>query len=292
MKILPVTVSYINDVMLCARLYYYTRVRNLRPPQMPVYMDQGTYLHALLETYYKGLMENYQGRDPAWTVEQLVEKAIEENRVKAMAPEMNLDPQDVSETEYQFREYVSHYKGDGLTPIAVEEPFSKLLFKDDELGVGVLVEGRIDLIGKPASHPDMQIVYDHKKTSRQKDPNVLMNQAFCYAWATGIRTFCLNEVGFQKTVPRNQRFKRHSWTYNPTQIQEWVGIATFWCKLVLGYIEDGVYPPNYTSCDKFGYVGGGGCRFREVCATIPDAREHKISQSFVEGPPHDPYVRD
>lgn len=74
------------------------------------------------------------------------------------------------------------------------------------------------------------------------------------------------------------RFVRGMTYRTADQLDEWVQDLKFWFAQAENFANFNHWPMNVTSCDKF-----GGCRFREVCAKSPHAREPFLNSKFVKG---------
>jgi len=101
------------------------------------------------------------------------------------------------------------------------------------------------------------------------------------------RNIFVNRIGFQKTLAPSVRFQRIPLSYPTPRITEWRYWAVYWIKLYQFYLENGIWPPNFTSCDKY-----GGCIYQNVCEAIPDAREDRIAVLFRKGERWSPHDRD
>lgn len=79
------------------------------------------------------------------------------------------------------------------------------------------------------------------------------------------------------------RFTRGMTFRTPDQINEWLGDLAYWFGLAEQYANEGYWPMNDMSCDKY-----GGCRFREVCSKSPQVREPFLRSKFEKGKPWNP----
>src|SRR5438094_542496 len=87
----------LNDFETCDFKWHAFHHLNLRPKATKSYFEKGIFLHYLLELYYKDILLNN------WSNNKL-EQIIELGRVKSLEYDMTLE--EVSETFFQFREYI------------------------------------------------------------------------------------------------------------------------------------------------------------------------------------------
>lgn len=261
----------LNDIQLCARKFYFSKVLGKTPIAKPAPLEKGDLLHQMLEAYYKGRMAGEGGLT-------LVDKAIDVGRRLAVTLDL---PVSESERIIQvFREYCVHQSGETWIPLAVEEPFSReIYFRPDvkgREGIRVLLEGRIDLkVLIPSDN--ITVIVDHKSRERNKESIKLSNQNFGYAWVHDIDRVMMNYIGFQKSLKPHERFVRVLHTYSKAERESWRNETIFWFNYIEQLTDAGVYPANFTSCDKF-----SGCIYREVCSAAPERRESKLAEQFTD----------
>ena len=258
--------SELSSYEICPFLWYSKYELKLRPKIAKVYMQQGSLLHVLLEYYYKSK------RDTMKPLQQIVEEAAEHGRIEALKFEM-LEPNEISEIVFQFREYCRYYENENWIPVHVEEPFIKLLHEDDD--ITIYASGRPDLIFKYAGTGSYAIT-DHKKVQRDTPVSQLRNQFMLYSCVLGIDTFVINKIGFQKTKKVQERFLRQPFTYHPDLIQEWKQDTILKIKELVMAKELSYFPRNRTACEKFGL-----CEMHKYCLTRPEAREFLIGTEYI-----------
>lgn len=300
MRTIALDSQILNTVCACGRKAYLEFLQNWRPTEKAEALEKGDLMHRMLAHYYRGRMARRTD------INNVIGEAIEIAHKASV--DMDLTESTIEENIGQFKAYALWWQSDGWTPLEVERPFSKVLYKREDEGVWrvgdviategtpgaqfhmtregiqILYEGVIDLI---ADTPHGIFVVDHKTSSRRGTPTKLSNQFMGYCWATGSWNFIVNKVGFQKTLSEKERFERPFLSYNPPIIQEWAEQAVYWTKVLIGYIDSGYYPPNFTSCDKY-----SGCIFQKVCEAIPEVREYKLMTNFYVGEPWSPHTRD
>jgi len=273
-RIIRIDAHTLNTVQSCAREAKFSLKDLLVPMVKAEHLEMGILGHYFLAGFYQARKDGLKGK-------ARVDKAIEEGRLKSF--ELSLEPDKRIEVEKEFFNYCLHVGEDIWEPMEVEAYFAKPLYEDDELMI--LAEGIIDLVGKNIKD-DRPEVIDHKLVWRKSEPFMLSNQFFMYSWATEYQNIVINQFGMQKTLPPNEKFRRLPYSYTQAMIDEWIEWAIYWAKLWVWYQDNGVYPPNYTSCDKF-----SGCQFRDLCSTTKDTRDWKASVKFKVGKVWDPRSR-
>jgi len=285
--------TVLNDLQACARKLEFGHVKNWRPLSgKATPLDRGSMLHDMLALYRTLLKLSWREGNPecltkseaAFLAEQeiaaktynwneIVELSIMLGRLYMATQSENLTMEEGEEIIRNFAEYVDFYQNDGWQPIEVEAAFSRILYESPELIL--VVEGRIDLITDSRSG---RTVVDSKTASRRQEPVLLSNQFICYAWATDVPSVTVDKIGFQKTLKAKDRFQRHILSYPKELKEEWREWAIYWGKMAAFYVREGIFPPNFTSCDKY-----GGCIYLPICSTTPKAREWKASTLFRVG---------
>jgi len=265
----------LEAIQACPRLYKYKFIDNLRPLKKSEYLDKGSLLHECLEIFYLSYEEKYEER---------IKLAIAHGQKYSIG--IALPIEDCNEVIFQFKEYAEHYKMDGWKPLVingiplVEHCFSVILHEDEE--IKIIYSGKIDLI---AETPVGKIIVDHKSESRRSEPSTLTNQFIGYASALQIYSVWINKVGFQKTLSRNDRFRRIMKSYNPGWIEEWkIGVVQD-IKDAVRTIQAGDFRGRFVSCDRYTW----GCDYKSLCETTEDNRVFKAKVFFQVGEQWDPY---
>lgn len=266
MKVIRLTSSALNLVQACARKFDLTYNQHLGPLHQAEALEKGSLMHHMLEVYYKGIMAGIERHE-------LIEECVHEGR--QIVIKMDVAIEVAEEVIGVFRDYCEHYAADYWSPIAVEQAFSKELYRDDNLTI--LFEGKMDLV---AETRDGILVVDHKTGARNSEPSMLSNQFMAYAWALDVNNVVINKVGFQKT--KALRFRRHVLSYPKEVLAEWRDNTIFWCTQLVHFSSRNHYPPNFTSCDKY-----AGCIYQPICSSIPGARDWKKKTEFKERIPGD-----
>lgn len=272
----------LNSVQLCAYKTELTFGKNLQPIQKAEPMEEGDLLHKMFEFYNSKLKEN-----PAIVYEDSWENLVKEATELGgrYSVELSLNAAEVDSVIYQFTEYTKFTRMDGVKVLEVEKPFIIELYQDDQLGI--YYTGKID---RYTETPNFGLVpRDYKKAAQNRRPSSLSNQFTGYAFATwpkdaNIHYVIVDKVGFQKTLPPEERFRSYPLAYTMDMIDDWKENSIWWGKQYAYFLETGTWPKNRTSCDKY-----GGCIFEDICASATEeARLHKLNTEFIVGEKWDP----
>lgn len=311
MRIIAVDAHMLNTFESCQRKFNLSIIRQLEPIRKPDFLERGDVMHKMLHAYYWGRLRNpkehhlylldedgnRQGDHPFARLigirhKDLVDECVKIGRSAAFDTDL-----DVEQREFYVRtfvEYAIHYAGDGWMPLEIEQSFSKVIYVEPDVvegdkivkeGLTILIEGIVDLV---TDTPFNGIsIIDHKGAKQNRPISDLSNQFMCYSWALGNRNIIVNRIGFQTSYGPEKKFTRIPLSYSSARIAEWRYWAIYWAKLYLFSLDNEVWPPNFTSCDKF-----AGCAYKIVCETTPDAREDKIAVFYREGEKWSPHTRD
>lgn len=277
-RIVVVDSQRLNNIQLCMRKYRLIFGDSISPIIRPAYFERGDMLHQMLQAYY--VLRKYRTR---WAQNRTDHKRVQEicvNIGRHAAIRMNLEIEDVEEVIDAFLQYSTHYENDGWDQIlAIEQVGSKILYQSDALII--LYEFKIDLTIRLANCPVMPV--DHKSSRKRTPPETLSNQFMGYCWGLGVNNIMVNKIGFQKTLKPEEKFQRYTLSYSNDVLDEWRESAIWWVKHALNQMDEGLFPPNLTSCDKW-----GGCVFQELCVCDRVTREYKMKTKFEQVPIWDP----
>lgn len=178
-------------------------------------------------------------------------------------------------------QYQKHYINDHWVPLEVETVKGEVLYEDDE--IRILWKAKLDWVVDTN-----QGIYpvDHKTMSQQRLTNSMNNQFMGQCMIMKTRQVIINKIGFQKTLPANEKFVRVPVPYTAERLLEWQSeTLPYYAKLLLMYAETGHWPPNFTNCEgKY-----GNCAFYEdVCSANPSMREENLRLHFYVGPEWNP----
>ena len=279
-RIVHLTGSHLNEYQKCPTSYNHSMVENLRMLTTPSYFSRGSFMHKVLEHYYRGKLLRRE-KDPKYVNldhGQIISTAIEDARFYAVKE--NMDSSTVNEVLERLELYFKKYYSDGWEPIFVEQPFSKVLFEDEKLLI--LYEGQIDLIIRNMSGSVVPV--DHKGESRKSVAIGFLNQFTGYAWVTGSERFIVNKVGFQTSIKDTDKILRREELHIPFEKQEeWVEDSIVWVRRMLNSKDTNYWSKNRTSCDKY-----GRCAYLPICESTRAEKDSIIAQGYTIGKPHDP----
>lgn len=268
--IVAIDSTKLNVLQLCGRKYNWVFKQALSPLSKPDYLERGDLMHKMLAPYY--IMRRSRSR---WAQNKRAHEDVIRAALKIgehFAIQMQLHPDDVQETMFQFTEYCRFYEHDGWDRIiAVEQPGSLVLYEDNE--ICIVYELKPDLIIQLDNIAVLPV--DHKTAKQRKEPSRLANQFIGYCYALKTNNIVINKIGFQKTLKPAERFQRHTLSYPDDVLEEWKNDTVWWVKQLLRYVDEDYWPPNFTSCDKW-----GGCVFEHVCVKERIAREYELMKSF------------
>ena len=282
----------LDGMSSCGELYRLAYVENWRPNKRPPALERGGTMHKMLDFYYS---QRKEGRGKLEDHAALVQETLVVGRL-AMA-KTDIDNDDFEDDETVFKNYILRWQYDGWEILEVEQPFSFVLHEDDKpivvggvryLGLIIIYEGIVDL---RVVDPKLgQIVVDTKTESRKFNPFILNNQFQGYEMAFNVPVV-VNKVGYQKSLPDNERFRRIIHQSGPLLLEEWKQDVVYTVRTAIGWHNDDYFPRNRTSCFK----GFSACFYQMVCkeAEAGDGvREHKLTAYFHKEKPWDPYTRD
>jgi hypothetical protein len=274
-QVIALDSQWFNGIQNCPQKLKYQLLDSLQPHVKPAPLDRGDLLHVIMDAYYKCRMET-----PSTKHKDNLAQALEKGRLHSV--DLDLPAEEITAVMKFTAESLDFHQSDGWMPVAVEQPFSYTLYEDPSLLI--ISTGVIDLV------VDIKgiglTVVDHKSSSRVSSPSPLSNQFMNYCYGTRTLRAVINQIGFQKTVPAEQKYRRIVLSYQQPVLDEWKEDTIFWVKFGLNLVEQDRFPKNLTSCDKY-----AGCIYQSICATIPEARAWKIGVNFHAGKPWDPYTK-
>ncbi len=254
--------SRINNTV-CWRLVLFSDVLEYEPINKAHYLETGDLFHKFLEHHYLLKKE---------TKELQVEKVLELGLNHA-AKNLSISQEDTTKVVKLYKEYANHYRFEEWIPLEVEQAFSKILFEDET--IRIIMEGKIDLIAQINSRKEEKIVIDHKMVSSDREQFDRDNQKLCYAWATGIREFVINQCGTQSSYNVDKRLTRKYFSYTKYQIEDWVSETVDLGKEMYERLINKRFPGRYNACVKF-----GKCTFYDVCNSPNDNWAYKLKSEF------------
>jgi hypothetical protein len=266
----------LNNLEACHRKLKYSSIKGYVPVTKPKPLSRGVLVHDGMKAYYLAIMDNTSRKEA-------MDAMVNAVRIKQVQSDLP-----IAESELVVKtliDYCLYRMEDSWIPLAVEQPFSKILYEDDE--IIILQEGIVDLI--IADKMIKQATVDHKSSSRNSYVSPMSNQFKGYSSAFGTPHVIVNKIGFQKTLPSSEKFVRNLITYPPSVIEEWEQKVIRRMKRYAMMLNDPIAmdEANETSCDKY-----GGCIFRGVCEQPPTMRETLLINDFRIRGAWDPFKRD
>lgn len=260
----------LSSLMSCARLTDYRFNLNLVSVKgKSVSLEMGSIVHVFLENYYKNIIGRLKRDQAESFAHTAAMQYIESDEVK------NCTEEDKKWAILTCHQYLDFYKSDFWIPLAVEETRGAVLYEDDE--IRILWKVKYDLIMDTT-----QGIYpiDTKTMKQNRDTLTLNNQFIGQCIVMNTRKMFINKVGFQKTLPYEERFKRVALNFSADRLLEWQSvILPYYAKQYLVYAETGYWPPNFTHCEnKYGF-----CSFREVCEADRNLREETLGNEYTVG---------
>lgn len=274
MKNLVLSKEKINDFSVCPRLGYFSHILRKGPVSKPKYFSEGEFGHKCLEIYYLSVL-NKNKQPPANYIPLFRNEALTFINSNWLTFE---ETEEIISHLSKYLEYYSH--NETWTILGVEEPFVKLLWEDEKLGLRILFQGRDDLRIK--TQQDFEAIVDHKFLSRRSEIPDRDNQKLGYCWAFGLKDFFINTIGKQKTLKDSEKFTRPYFSYSQHQIDEWVQNTIVLGLEIFKYEQMSFYPGRMTGCNFYDRK----CLFTDVCNSTPDNWQYKL-EGFGERPEYD-----
>lgn len=262
-KTITISPTGLTILQACTYQHYLTYVERYAPlGDKSSRLEKGSFIHYLLELYYKGIREA-----PDVNRQALGEAIIEVSNEEAL--KYDFPGEVLNYLQDTFRLYIVKYLGENLIPIFVEEPFSYPLYETEE--VRILLEGKVDLIGDEG----VRFIYDHKTSSSKKDILRLNNQFMAYCASLGLNTVVVNRIVLTKAP----QFDRTAISYTTKRLEEWKENAVLAILQWLEYDREKMYPQNLSSC----YL----CHFKDVCMTEVENHKGMLETLYTRREPHD-----
>lgn len=291
--IVKVDSQIVSAMGLCPERYRLEHVEHWRPFDKAKALERGSVLHHMVKIYRLGKMSGVDVKQHA----ALVEQCILKGRVAASATN-HIDVQMFEEEDVPtFKDYILKWQYDGWEILEVERPFTKQLYEDDipivlkgavYPGLIILYEGVIDAYVKDPRIG--KVVVDTKTESRKSYPYILSNQFQGYEWGFGVPVI-VDKVGYQSSLPSNEKFRRLEHRSGEHAIAEWREDVISLIKVAIGWHnilhEGGRLRKERTSCDKY-----SGCIYQKVCQVPEESRAYKLQAFFFKDEAWDPYSRD
>lgn len=263
-----VDASQYDLFQLCHQRFNYRYNLNRALPIKAKPLDKGLLVHIACETYYEALRT---GAKYDWAVNSALMK------MKAAGAKSDLNNDELNIVYITMEQYFDHWRvaDQSFEIIDVEKAFIYLLYEDNNFRF--YMAGKIDLIISDNKYTNLP--YDHKSFERSSPVNEMSNQFKNYCNALKSNMLIVNKIGFQKTLPPEQKFLRIPVQYDHLKIQDWKDNVVL---VLMEYVEcvaTNKWPMNETSCDKFHRQ----CEYYEICnSSGKAAKEFKLANNYVE----------
>jgi PD-(D/E)XK nuclease superfamily len=238
-------------------------------------LDRGSLVHVGCEVYFQALKEHKHYDD---AVGMALSKIREAGVIST-----DLDNDVINRVIEVMEEYFDYWRiaDQGYEIIAVEQPFMKLLFENDD--IRLYLAGKIDLVTSDNQYINMPT--DHKSYDRSYTLGRMVNQFKCYCYILESNYLVVDKIGFQKTLKPHEKFLRPKLTFDPLYLNEWKqNVINTIVGNYLHCVSENIWPMNETSCDKFNRQ----CEYYAICDSsgLP-AKNWKINSEYVQSEPWD-----
>ena len=275
-QIVKISASSLNDLQSCARLYKFNKIDRLQPLKKEKPLEYGGLFHFMVHPWRFGQiaepkehhLKHPYSRLLGLSKVELNNVCREIGRLKSLTTD--LAGEDRNKALEKFSEYTTYYAGLGWTFLEVEQPFSIKIHEDDELVI--IFQGIIDTLADIPK--EGKTLVDTKTSGRESYTPVTDNQLLGTAYAFNVKNFYLDRVYDRKDNP----FVLDRKSFLTEQKEEWLTNTIYWVKQGAFFIQNDFYPPNFSSCKKY-----GACRYMKVCETPPSAREFSLNSKFRRG---------
>lgn len=254
--------------------------------------EKGDIGHIALKHFYTTIMvaQGLNAEDKLDKL-QLIRESL--NTASSVIPEQNIPVEEAERIVRITEGYFHHYQGEYLKVIAVERPFSKVLFEGEvEINkrveqLRIVYEGIIDLLAE--TDLNGLTVFDHKTQGSDYQLIARDNQFTGYAWAFNTNWVIGNRIGLQKSEPKHGRYRRQILSVSDPVKEQWRKNLVRSVVRFLNSLENNDFEMNFAHCKVW-----GGCPFIDVCnvAHDKDVQLHVLMQSFFKGKKWSPYTRD
>jgi len=263
----------------------------INPQWKKDYSGQGTYVHALLETYY-----NLRALNPSMNSLQHGTAALNLFQSLKLAPKMKLPPEFETLVNVRFTQYTIKNSLGDYQPLvhngvpAHEVRFSIKLYEDEN--VIFILEGRIDLlcrVGVPA-YGTVKAFIDHKTQERTSEMYEFTPQTLSYALATGFNYGGFNYFGLQQKYDEKTTLHRDFFYIPDWKIKQWKAYIikeVYWpvanriiqeAKYGESQADSFIWPQRWLTCA--GPDLKRACDFSEICNAPTSELRELIKRQF------------
>ena len=283
--IVKMSPSSLNDLQSCMRLYNFNKLMRLQPLKKERALDYGGLMHYMIHPWRFGQIKEVKDHHKEHPYARLLGLPLADlNHIcreigKFKSFTTDLSGEDRNKAQEKFTEYTEHHRGLGWEFLEVEQPFSIKIHEDEECVI--ILQGIIDALANIPK--EGKTVVDTKTSSRETYTPVTDNQLMGIGYAFNIKNFIIDRIYDRK----EKCFVIDRKSFLTEQKEEWLEATVYWVKQGLFFMQNNYFPPNFSSCKKF-----GGCRYMGVCEVPPSAREFKLNSLFRAGSGSDIYRVD
>ncbi len=273
----------------CPRKYYYSIVLGLVPKELNVHLRFGLLLHKAHEHYYhsRAVGETHEQalhRAIHWMLKETWDKVLKRANFQGDNYKNRLTL--LRTLVWYFDQYGDNDSIETVI-LANGKPAVELSFSFDSgyrsrlTGEPVLFCGHMDRIGRLNGET---YILDPKTTKSDLSP-FFFNQFNPHNQLSGMYPLA-GQVAFGQPVKgvivdgiqvlvNSSRFARHPIPLHQEKLQEWHRDAIWQVRLMEASAEQGYWPMNDMSCQKY-----GGCPFVEICSKPEASRAPWLKASF------------
>jgi hypothetical protein len=266
-------ISQYDTFRLCEEKYN-KRYRRLKVPlEKARPLDKGTLVHLACETYYGDLQRGVNYNDA-------VVHAL--SSVRSAGIDTDLEVDDIIRVIDVMEEYFDHWRvaDQNFQIIEVEKSILYLLHETEDWRF--YLSGKIDLIVTDNRYTNLP--WDHKSYERKFPVSRMTNQFRNYVNALQSNFLIVNRIGFQTTLPAEEKFIRVPLSFDHIYLEQWKRNMIATIDHYVDCLVNDYWPMNETSCDKF----NRRCEYFDVCDSSGiEAAEYKLATMFKDGEPWD-----
>lgn len=215
----------IRIYLICPEMYNIAHEQNLRKVNtFPVdekhrYMDKGTLVHKLMDTYY-----NLRALNPRMNAMEHGTAALKFFQSTKLFAQSGFSAEWETLVSQRFIQYIIKYSTFEYNPLirngvpSVEVGFAKKIYEDDNYIF--IIDGRIDLL----AHADFGNFFIDHKTQERKSELYEQKIQFCtYSLATGFNYGGVNYFGLQKKYEEKETLRRDFFYIPQWKIEQFKG---------------------------------------------------------------------
>lgn len=266
-RILAIDSTILTALQTCEFYTFLNFVKNYRPNEIKEPLERGDLGHKVAEKFYsciKAGIDFETALDAASTIGREIYQ------------ELNIPIEICEWTINSFQRYARFYRYDGLQILEVEKAFILKIYENDELEIHYT--GKVDIQAIIPSTGKAPV--DHKFRTRKVNELILNNQLTGYAIATKSEVAMMNEIGLQKSLKDEERFRRTLLHFPKGFKERWLKNTVLWAKQLDDCLQDNRWKQTFSSCLKYNKP----CIFHKVCESENEEEmKRKIKEYYHEG---------